>query len=56
MQKIEDIRLIDRAKCLLIAYFRINEQEAHRFIEKQAIDRRMTKRKVAEGILRTYAE
>ena len=53
-QKIEDIRIVDRAKCLLISYLNMGEQEAHRFIEKQAMDMRASKRSVAEGILRTY--
>lgn len=53
-QKIEDIRIIDRAKCLLISYMNMSEQEAHRYIEKQAMDMRSTKRAVAEGILKTY--
>ena len=54
MQKIEDIRLIDRAKCILISYLNMSEQGAHRYIEKQAMDRRISKRAVAEGILKTY--
>jgi len=54
-QKIEDIRVIDRAKCLLISYLNLSEQEAHRFIEKQAMDLRSSKRVVAEGVLKTYA-
>ena len=54
-QKIEDIRIIDRAKCLLISYLNLSEQEAHKFIEKQAMDLRTTKRGIAEGILKTYA-
>ena len=53
-QKIEDIRTIDRAKCILIAHLNINEQEAHRFIEKQAMDMRTTRREIAEGVLKTY--
>ncbi|MDD4565565.1 MAG: ANTAR domain-containing protein [Eubacteriales bacterium] len=53
-QKIEDIRIIDRAKCILISYLRMSEQEAHRYIEKQAMDMRVTRRVVAEGILKTY--
>ena len=53
-QKIEDIRVIDRAKCLLISYLNMSEQEAHRYIEKQAMDIRSTKRMIAEGILKTY--
>lgn len=53
-QKIEDIRIIDRAKWVLISILNMNEQEAHRYIEKQAMDMRQTKRAVAEGILKTY--
>jgi response regulator NasT len=53
-QKIEDIKIIDRAKYTLISYLKMSEQEAHRFIEKQAMDMRATKRSIAEGILRTY--
>ncbi len=53
-QKIEDIRIIDRAKCILISYLSLSEQEAHRYIEKQAMDMRTTKRAVAEGILKMY--
>ena len=54
-QKIEDILIIDRAKCTLISYLSLNEQEAHRFIEKQAMDLRSTKRAISEEILKTYA-
>ena len=53
-RKIEDIRVVDRAKCLLISHLNISEQEAHRYIEKQAMDVRSTRRVVAEGILKTY--
>jgi len=53
-QKIEDIRTIDRAKYLLISYLGLTEQESHRFIEKQAMDLRSTKRAIADGIIKTY--
>jgi response regulator NasT len=53
-QKIEDIRIIDRAKCLLISYMKMSEQESHRYIEKQAMDMRSSRRIVAEGILKKY--
>jgi Response regulator with putative antiterminator output domain len=53
-QKIDDIRIIDRAKCSLISHLKINEQEAHRFIEKHAMDMRTTRRAVAEELLKTY--
>jgi len=54
-QKIDDIKIIDRAKCVLISYLSLTEQESHRFIEKQAMDLRSTKRAIAEEILKTYA-
>ncbi len=54
LQKIEDIRLIDRAKLCLISYLSMTEPEAHRYMEKQAMDMRMTRRAVAEEILKTY--
>ena len=54
LQKIEDIRMIDRAKCILIQYLNMTEAEAHRYIEKQAMDMRTTKRSIADGILKTY--
>ena len=53
-QKIEDIRIIDRAKCILISYMKMSEQESHRYIEKQAMDMRSSRRIVAEGILKRY--
>ncbi|NMA34201.1 MAG: response regulator [Clostridiaceae bacterium] len=54
VQKIEDIRIIDRAKCVLVSRFSLTEPEAHRYIEKKAMDSRMTRRKVAEEILVMY--
>lgn len=53
-QKLEDIRVIDRAKRMLITYAGLSEQGAHRHIEKQAMDLRSTKRAVAEGIIKIY--
>ncbi|MDR0916037.1 MAG: ANTAR domain-containing protein [Oscillospiraceae bacterium] len=53
-QKIEDIRVVDRAKLILISHLSMSEPEAHKYIERQAMDRRMTRREIADGILRTY--
>ena len=53
-EKIEEIRIINRAKCLLIEQLKMTESEAHRYIEKQAMDRCVTKRKIAENIILTY--
>ncbi len=51
---IEELRLIDRAKCALIQCLLMTEPQAHRYIEKQAMDLRCPKRQVAENILKTY--
>lgn len=51
---IDDLKLIDRAKCALIQYLNMTESDAHRFIEKQAMNRRQPKREVALEILKTY--
>jgi len=53
-QRIDDIRIIDRAKYLLITSMKMSESEAHRYIEKQAMDMRSTRRIIAEGILKRY--
>lgn len=52
--KMEEIRIVARAKCILVEYLRMSEQQAHRYIEKQAMDMRTSKRNVAENILKTY--
>ncbi|NCB28802.1 MAG: ANTAR domain-containing protein, partial [Clostridia bacterium] len=54
-RKIEDIRIIDRAKCLLIELRGMTEPEAHAYIEKQAMARRMTRRDIAQDILQIEA-
>ena len=53
-QKIQEIRLVDRAKCLLIERENMAEGQAHRFIEKQAMDQRKTRAEVARDVLRRY--
>lgn len=52
--KLKEIRAVDRAKCLLIQYQQMTEKEAHHMIEKRAMDRRCTKREIAEEILKIY--
>jgi len=54
LKKIEDIKLIDRSKCMIIQHLKMTETQAHKYIEKQAMDMRITRREVAEGILKTY--
>lgn len=52
--KMEEIRLVNRAKWLLIDHLKMNESEAHRYIEKQSMDTRISRRDIAESIIRTY--
>ena len=53
-EKIEEIRLINRAKWLLIERLGMKEADAHRYIAKQSMDQRVSRRKIAENILLTY--
>ena len=53
-KKIEEIKLIDRAKWMLIQNLGMDEQQAHRYIEKQAMDLRKSRYDVASSILKTY--
>lgn len=54
-EKMEEIRLVNRAKWLLIECLSMSEAEAHRYIEKQAMDRCVSRREIARGIIQTYA-
>ncbi len=52
--KMDDIRIVNRAKWTLIQKLNMTEDQAHKYIEKQAMDMRMSKRQIAESIIRTY--
>ena len=54
-EKMEEIRVVNRAKWILIRELKLDEPEAHRYIEKQAMDRCISKRIVAEEIIKTYS-
>lgn len=53
-EKIEEIRLVNRAKWLLIENLHLAEPDAHRYVEKQAMDLRISKREAAECIIQSY--
>ncbi|MGN0601864.1 MAG: ANTAR domain-containing response regulator [Oscillospiraceae bacterium] len=53
-KKLEEIRIINRAKFALMQYLNFSEQQAHRYIEKQAMDTRCTKKDVALKIIKMY--
>ena len=53
-EKMADIRLVNRAKWLLIERLGLSEADAHRLIEKRAMDERISRKQVAEGIISSY--
>lgn len=53
-QKLKDVRLIDRAKCVLVEVLKMSEADAHRHIQKQAMDRHVQQIVIARDILKTY--
>lgn len=53
-EKMADIRTVNRAKWLLIEHLSMTEKDAHYYIEKQAMDTRLSRREIAENIIRTY--
>lgn len=54
-EKMAEIRLVNKAKWILISELTMSEPEAHRYIEKQAMDRCISKRTIAEEIIKLYS-
>ena len=52
--KLIDLRIVNRAKYALIQYLGMTEEQAHKYIEQQAMNQRISKRIAAENILKTY--
>ena len=53
--KMEEIRLVNRAKWLLISELKMTEPDAHHYITHQAMDRCVSKQAVAEEIIKLYS-
>ena len=53
--KIGQLRLVSRAKCCLVEHAHMTEAEAHRYLEKQAMDTRRDRAEVAQEVLEEYA-
>ena len=53
-EKMEEMRLCNRAKWLLVDRLKMTEPDAHRYIEKTAMDRCIKRREVAEDIIKMY--
>ena len=54
-EKIDEIRLVTRAKLILMENLKMTEDEAHKYITHEAMDRCMSKREVANTILNTWS-
>ena len=54
-EKMEEIRLVNRAKWLLVDQLKMTEPDAHRYIQKTAMDRGLPRRVVAENIIQMYS-
>lgn len=55
-EKLEEIKLVNRAKFILIERLKFNEQQAHRYIEKNAMNQRQSRGYIAKNILKTYQQ
>lgn len=55
-EKMEEIRLLNRAKLLLMEKESMTEMDAHHAIEKRAMDSGAKKTKVAEEIIKKYGK
>ncbi|MBR2529265.1 MAG: ANTAR domain-containing protein [Blautia sp.] len=53
-EKAEEIKLIDKAKFLLIENRYMTEDEAHRFIGKQAMDNGLSRKRMAQQIIEDF--
>ncbi|MDR1132379.1 MAG: ANTAR domain-containing protein [Oscillospiraceae bacterium] len=54
--KMSEIRVVNRAKWTLIEALGMTEEQAHHYIEKQAMDSRAPKGEIAYTILKTYGK
>lgn len=53
-KKLEETRIVNRAKWLLITKQGLDEPSAHRLIEKKAMDGCVSKKEIAEEIIRKF--
>lgn len=53
--KMQEIRLVNRAKWFLITELKMPEDEAHHYIEKEAMDRCISRKEIAEEIIKKYS-
>lgn len=54
--RLEDLKYINQAKILLVVNEHISEEQAHRRIERMAMDSRIPRREAAKTIIRLYSD
>ena len=52
----EEIKLVGRAKLLLMQKLSLSEAEAHKYIELRAMDGCVKRSVVAENVIKTYGD
>ena len=55
-KKLEELKTISRAKLLLIINEDMSEEEAHRYLERNAMDMRISKYQMALDIIQKYKD
>lgn len=54
-EKMEEIRIVNRAKMLLMQNLKMTETDAHRYIEKESMNRCIKRTKFSEEIIKKYS-
>ena len=52
--RLDAVKVVNKAKWVLVKYLNMSEEQAHRYIEHQAMERRISKGEIARRILKTY--
>ena len=55
-KRLDEMGIITRAKCLLIEKKKMTEEEAHRYLEQEAMNHALTKKEIAQNIIRELEE
>ncbi len=54
LSRAEDLKISSRAKLILISSFGMSEEQAHKYIERRAMEMRKTKNEIALSIINSY--
>ena len=55
-KKLDELKLVSRAKILLVEYEDLTEEEAHKRIEQEAMSSRRTRAEIARSIINVYED